>query len=61
MEGPIGDTRAVYHWSRTTLLGLMKRDTGLDVDGERIVAFGGSAGGTLAMVLVCISSLSPIL
>ena len=55
MEGPIGDTRVVYHWSRNTLPRLMKRDTGLDVDGERIVALGGSAGGTLAMVLVCIS------
>lgn len=52
MEGPYGDTRAVYHWSRQVLPNLLKRDIRLDVDAGRVVAFGGSAGGTLAMVLV---------
>lgn len=52
MDGPIGDSREVYHWSRTKLPGLMKNDIGLDVDGERVVVFGGSAGGTITMALV---------
>lgn len=56
MEGPYEDTREVYHWSRKMLPTLLKRDIGLDVVAESVVAFGASAGGTLAMILASCTS-----
>ncbi|KAF2101190.1 alpha/beta-hydrolase [Rhizodiscina lignyota] len=51
LEGPVGDTIEVYHWSRKTLPGLLRRDVGLEIDADRITAFGQSAGATLIMTL----------
>ncbi|KAF2101891.1 alpha/beta-hydrolase [Rhizodiscina lignyota] len=50
-DGPIQDTRDAYHWCRKSLPSIMKEHLGIAVDGDRIVAFGQSAGGHLAMML----------
>lgn len=50
-DGPIQDTRDAYHWCRDSLPEILKNDAGVDVDGDRIVALGWSAGGHLSMMM----------
>lgn len=50
-EGPIGDTKKAYHWCRDMLPTLIMKDTGIECDGDRIVVFGSSSGGHLALLI----------
>ncbi|VUC26359.1 unnamed protein product [Clonostachys rosea] len=50
-EGPVKDALDAYEWSQTKLPGLLLNDAGLDVDGSRIVTFGHSCGGSLALLM----------
>ncbi|GMF68457.1 unnamed protein product [Aspergillus oryzae] len=50
-DGPIEDAKDAFNWARTTLPDLIKKDVNIDIDGDRIVAFGQSSGGTLALHL----------
>ncbi|KFY86576.1 hypothetical protein V500_07539 [Pseudogymnoascus sp. VKM F-4518 (FW-2643)] len=49
-DGPVSDTLDAYRWAQNTLPGLLKRDSGIDVDGTEIVVLGHSCGGTLALL-----------
>ncbi|KAF4213859.1 hypothetical protein CNMCM5878_009921 [Aspergillus fumigatiaffinis] len=57
-EGPIQDARDAFRWVKTTLPELMRREVGLVLDPSRVVAFGQSSGGTLALHLVGLTTLS---
>ncbi|KAF2098488.1 alpha/beta-hydrolase [Rhizodiscina lignyota] len=50
-DGPIQDTRDAYQWCRGRLPDIVKSDVGVELDGNRIVALGWSAGGHLSMML----------
>jgi acetyl esterase/lipase len=52
-EGPVQDAKDVYHWCREDL-GTMLNKEGLkcNVDEEKIVVMGHSAGGMLALTTV---------
>ncbi|KAI1178049.1 BcPKS19, polyketide synthase [Nemania sp. FL0916] len=50
-EGPMVDIVDALHWARHTLPRIASRQTGLQVDGERVVVVGWSSGGQLAMSL----------
>ncbi|SPJ86720.1 uncharacterized protein FTOL_11745 [Fusarium torulosum] len=49
-EGPVRDALDAYKWSQTNLPELLLKDAGVDIDGSRIVTFGQSCGGTLALL-----------
>ncbi|KAF2102788.1 alpha/beta-hydrolase [Rhizodiscina lignyota] len=49
-DGPVTDALDVYRWAQETLPNILKRDANLYVDGTRIVTFGHSCGGTLALL-----------
>ena len=51
-DGPIQDAKEVYHWCQKQLPGLLKEATGIEADSQRIVAWGHSAGGNMALSLV---------
>lgn len=51
-EGPVQDALDAYKWSQTNLPELLLKDAGVDIDGSRIVTFGHSCGGTLALLTV---------
>lgn len=51
-EGPVQDAKDSYVWSQTRLPELLARDANVHLDGNRIVTFGHSAGGTLALLMV---------
>ncbi|KAJ5774422.1 Alpha/beta hydrolase fold-3 [Penicillium paradoxum] len=48
-EGPIQDAKDAYTWCKRDLPALLKNDESVDVDPSRIVVFGHSAGGCLAL------------
>lgn len=48
-EGPIQDAKDAYRWCKEDLPTLLKNDESIDVDSSRIVVFGHSAGGCLAL------------
>lgn len=52
LEGPVQDAKDSYAWSQTRLPELLARDANVHLDGNRIVTFGHSAGGTLALLMV---------
>lgn len=52
-DGPLADVKDAYNWSQTELPGILSDEENLNVDPRRIVAFGYSAGATLALLLVC--------
>ncbi|KAF4995703.1 hypothetical protein FDECE_12732 [Fusarium decemcellulare] len=49
-EGPVTDALDAYKWTQTMLPGLLSSDTGVSVDGSRIVTLGHSCGATLALL-----------
>jgi acetyl esterase/lipase len=51
-EGPVKDALDAYEWSRAKLPGLLLEDAHIKADGSRIVTFGHSCGGTLALLTV---------
>src|SRR6478752_8276509 len=51
-EGPVKDALDAYKWSQSKLPELLLKDTGVDIDGSRIVTFGHSCGGALALLTV---------
>jgi acetyl esterase/lipase len=55
-EGPVKDALDAYKWSQTNLPELLLNDAGVDIDGSRIVTFGHSCGGTLALLTVSTQS-----
>lgn len=54
-DGPVSDALDAYQWTQAKLPVMLKRDADLNVDGTRIVTFGHSCGGTLALLMVSIS------
>ncbi|EXJ71805.1 uncharacterized protein A1O5_05615 [Cladophialophora psammophila CBS 110553] len=50
-EGPMADARDALQWARNALPGLLKKDAGVDIDGEKVMVFGQSSGATLALLL----------
>ncbi|KAF9875484.1 hypothetical protein CkaCkLH20_06865 [Colletotrichum karsti] len=50
-DGPITDSRDAYVWAQTELPGKLAKDAGVELDGEKIVTWGHSAGGTLALLM----------
>ena len=52
-DGPMQDAKGVYAWCQDKLPTLLKDATGIEADGQRIVAWGHSAGGNMALSLVC--------
>ncbi|EXA29863.1 hypothetical protein FOVG_18697 [Fusarium oxysporum f. sp. pisi HDV247] len=50
LEGPVKDALDAYKWSQSKLPELLLKDTGVDIDDSRIVTFGHSCGGTLALL-----------
>jgi acetyl esterase/lipase len=54
-DGPIQDAKDVLAWSQEKLPGLLKEATGIEVDGQRVVTMGHSAGGFLALITVRLS------
>jgi acetyl esterase/lipase len=57
-EGPIQDARDAFRWTKTTLPDLIRNEVGITLDPSRVVAFGQSSGGTLALHLVGLTTLS---
>ena len=51
-EGPVQDAKDSYTWSQTKLPQLLAQDANVHVNGNKIVTFGHSAGGTLALLMV---------
>lgn len=51
-EGPVQDAKDSYSWSQTKLPELLARDANVHLDGNKIVTFGHSAGGALALLMV---------
>jgi acetyl esterase/lipase len=51
-EGAVLDSKDAYTWARTKLPEQLSVETGVKLDADRIVAFGHSAGGTLALLMV---------
>ncbi|KAH9205682.1 Alpha/Beta hydrolase protein [Leptodontidium sp. 2 PMI_412] len=49
-DGAVTDTKDAYNWTINKLPAQFAQDTGVKLDPERIVAFGHSAGGTLALL-----------
>jgi len=52
-EGPIEDAVDAYQWCKSVLPHLLEKDANLKIDPKKIVAIGYSAGGLLALHLVC--------
>ncbi|GIC93649.1 alpha/beta hydrolase [Aspergillus udagawae] len=50
-DGPIQDARDAFRWTKTTLPDLIRNEVGITLDPSRVVAFGQSSGGTLALHL----------
>jgi acetyl esterase/lipase len=53
-DGPVTDVRDAYTWATSELPVLLEKDAGVHVDPERVVVFGHSCGGTLALLTVSI-------
>jgi acetyl esterase/lipase len=51
-NGPVADTFDAYNWALRHLPAILKRDAGIDVDDKKVVTFGHSCGGTLALLTV---------
>ncbi|KAL6708793.1 hypothetical protein ACN47E_002489 [Coniothyrium glycines] len=49
-EGPVTDSLDAYNWASNELPKLLSSDSSIEVDGDRIVSFGHSCGGTLALL-----------
>lgn len=59
-EGPVQDAKDSYLWSQKELPGILAEEANIQLDGSKIVAFGHSAGGTLALLMVgCNTPLVP--
>ncbi|KAH7230028.1 Alpha/Beta hydrolase protein [Fusarium solani] len=54
-DGPVTDIHNCYSWTREKLPALLSRDTGVLIDGSRVVVIGSSAGGTLVLHLASAS------
>ena len=52
-DGPIQDAKDSFIWTKETLPRLLEQETGVTVDPARVAAMGHSAGGNLALHLVC--------
>lgn len=50
--GPVTDALDAYSWAQDELPRLLHTDSGVRVDGSKIVVFGHSAGGLLALLTV---------
>lgn len=51
-EGPLTDIHVCYSWVHETLSKILRDDTGITFDGNRITVIGSSVGGTLALLFV---------
>lgn len=51
-EGPVTDALDAYSWAQGELPRLLHTDAGVRVDGSKVVVFGHSAGGLLALLTV---------
>ncbi|KAK1851191.1 polyketide synthase [Colletotrichum chrysophilum] len=52
-DGAIADSKDAFSWVQNDLPVKLANDAGIMLDGERVVAWGHSAGGTLALLMVC--------
>ena len=52
-DGPMQDAKDVYLWCQAQLPSLLREATGVEADDKRVVAWGHSAGGNMALSLVC--------
>ncbi|KAL1885061.1 hypothetical protein Plec18167_001718 [Paecilomyces lecythidis] len=50
-EGPVQDAKDSYLWSQEELPSILAKEANIQLDGSKIVAFGHSAGGTLALLM----------
>lgn len=51
-DGPVTDSRDCYTWTQGKLPALLQQDFGVAADGKRVVTWGHSVGGTLALLMV---------
>ncbi|KAF5264219.1 hypothetical protein FOXYS1_5005 [Fusarium oxysporum] len=49
-DGPVTDVRDAYTWAASKLPALLEKDANVHVDPKRVVVFGHSCGGTLALL-----------
>lgn len=52
-NGPIRDGKDCYNWVQKELPKLLSGKAGVTVNGNKIAVVGSSAGGTIALQLVC--------
>lgn len=51
-DGAVTDSRDAYVWSQNELPKRLAEETGVNLDGGRVVTWGHSAGGALAVLIV---------
>lgn len=51
-DGAVTDSRDAYVWSQNELPKKLAEETGVKLDGSRVVTWGHSAGGALAVLIV---------
>lgn len=51
-DGAVTDSRDAYVWSQNELPKKFAEETGVNLDGDRVVTWGHSAGGALAVLIV---------